>query len=166
MSPPRNRCGGFCGRAVRSAPAAARRFARHGSAVPLSLRTTPPAPAAARRLAGRLNKTRIFSPQPAVFRRSGGGGSLAPLAPCRLRRHILAACGGSEVTVQVCVLPCGKHVRKSVQLRNALVIVVQKSPHTVKAARSLVLPNSVYFAGGMRGYPHGRRYSERFRRPL
>lgn len=97
MSPPRNRCGGFCGRAVRSAPAAARRFARHGFAVPLSLRTTPPAPAAARRLAGRLNKTRIFSPQPAVFRRSGGVGSFASLTPCRRWRHIQAAYGGGIV---------------------------------------------------------------------
>lgn len=64
---------------------------------PLSLRTTPPAPAAARRLAGRLNKTCILSPQPAVFRRSCGGGSFASLTPCRRWRHIQAAYGGGIV---------------------------------------------------------------------
>lgn len=45
-------------------------------------------------LAGRLNKTCILSSQPAVCRRRCGVGSFAPLTPCRLRRHILAACGG------------------------------------------------------------------------
>lgn len=86
-TPPTTRSG-FCGQAVRSAPAAA--LAVHGGTVPppsLSLRTTPPAPPL-RALAGRLNKTRFLSPQPAFLRRGCGVGSLAPLAPC-------AACGGT-----------------------------------------------------------------------
>lgn len=45
-------------------------------------------------LSGRLNKTRILLPQPAVFRRRCGVGSFASLTPCRLRRHILAALAG------------------------------------------------------------------------
>ena len=49
---------------------------------PSSLRTTPPTPPLPP-LCGRLNKTCILSSQAAFLRRRCGGGSFAPLTPCR-----------------------------------------------------------------------------------
>lgn len=71
-------------------------FRRHNSAA--LCRSAPLRPLhPCRRFCGRLNKTCILSPQAAVCRRSGGGGSFAPLTPCRRWRHIQAACGGGIV---------------------------------------------------------------------
>lgn len=132
MPPPRNRCGGFCGRAVRSAPAAARRLRRHSSAALLSLRTTPPAPAAAA-VAGRLNKTRILSPSarlssPQLRRR---------VARCRSLR---AACGGTfkpPTAAELCRPRCGggltcSAAQSSVKSnRQGLRVAVQKARQQV-----------------------------------
>lgn len=83
-------------RAVRSAPAAARRF---GGTVPPPFVAPPTshAPPLPPSWLDGLTKPAFCRRQAAVFRRSGGGGSFAPLTPCRRWRHIQAAYGGGIV---------------------------------------------------------------------
>lgn len=51
-------------------------------------------------------------------------------------------------------------------MRNAFIVVIQKPPNAVDTASSAILFHCVNFSRRVRCYPHGRRYSERFRRPL